>query len=127
LVPIGSESEGEGIKAQLIKLGWQPAPGRSTSCALVFSDQYIKATPSGNVVLDLFLVLPGIWGNALLFTTGPKSFNDKIREDILGLGYTWYNPRCFTNMKSKVDISFATERAALDFLNIGWIPPRKRS
>lgn len=126
LVPIQSKTEGEGIKAQIRKLGWKPTPDRYGDSEVVFSTQFLKNTQNGVVVLDLFLAPPGSWGNALLFTTGPKSFNDGIREQLLNNGYSWSNPRYFTHIRTDRMLSFDNERAALSFLNKSWISPRKR-
>lgn len=125
LIPIQSLSEGEGIKAQLRKLGWKLRPFRHASDE-VFSVQYIKKVGSGYLILDLFLAPPGTWGNALLFTTGPKEFNDKIRESIVSKGYSWSNPRYFTHIKTDNQLSFMSEEAALDFLDMKQIKPSNR-
>jgi len=127
LIPINSASEGEGIKANLKKLGWTLSHHRKNDNEIVFSTQFLKETKKGIIVLDLFLAPPGSWGNALLFTTGPKSFNSTIRSDILGLGYSWTtNPRFFTRILDNTQISFDNERSALFFINKKWIPPHKR-
>ena len=126
LVPIHSKAEGEGIKAQITKLGWKPTPGRIGDNDIVFSTQFLKNTDGGIVVLDLFLAPLGSWGNALLFTTGPKSFNDNIRSNMLSNGYSWSNPRYFTHIRSDKMLAFDNEKAALAFLNMPWISPRTR-
>lgn len=126
LIPTTSHSEGEGIRAQIKKLGWKPTPGRISGEQL-FSHQLFKLNNSGTLVLDLFLAPPGTWGNALLFTTGPKDFNDKIRSSIIKMGYSWSNPRYFTHIKTDNEISFPDERSALSFLDMKWISPSKRS
>ena len=126
LVSIQSKAEGEGIKAQITKLGWMPTPGRSGDSDAVFSTQFLKRTDKGMVVLDLFLAPLGSWGNALLFTTGPKSFNDNIRKNMLSNGYSWSNPRYFTHIRSDKELAFNNEKAALAFLNMPWISPGKR-
>src|ERR1035437_178582 len=123
LVPIESESEGNGIIARLYQLGWKYTPYRRTS-ENVFSHQFMKKMGDKYLVLDLFLALPGTWGNALLFTTGSKYFNDNIRENLDKAGYSWRNPRYFTHLKSDTMCSFATEKAALDFLGMPWVKPK---
>lgn len=125
LVPIESESEGEGIIVQLRKLGWKPRPLRRTG-EEIFSVQLMKRTSMGFIVLDLFLAPPGSWGNALLFTTGSKEFNDNIRENIIKKGYSWANPRYFTHIKTDNRISFNSEEAALAFLDMKWTKPSRR-
>jgi len=126
LVPVESKTEGEGIKAMLKKLGWKTTPGRAADDKEVFSTQYLKETPRGIIVLDLFLAPPGSWGNCLLFTTGPKNFNDDIRTELIENGYSWSNPRYFTHILSDRMISFNSESGALAFLNKSWITPHKR-
>lgn len=125
LIPIESVSEGEGIKAQLEKLGWKLRKSRFASKD-IFSVQYVKRMGNGNTVLDLFLALPGTWGNALLFTTGPKEFNDDLREEIVSKGYSWSNPSYFTRIKTDERLSFTNEKAALAFLDKKWIKPSQR-
>ena len=125
LVPIASESEGSALIARLYQLGWRYTPYRRTS-ENVFSHQFQKRVDRKVIVLDLFLSTPGTWGNALLFTTGSKNFNDQIREDIVKMGYSWANPRYFTHIKTGTQCSFATEEGALAFLGLPWVKPKNR-
>jgi len=126
LVPIKSQAEGEGIKVMLKKLGWKPTPNRAADNEVVFSTQFLKKTTNGIIVLDLFLAPQGSWGNCLLFTTGPKSFNDDIREKLIAGGYSWSNPRYYTHILSNKMLSFDSESGALAFLNKPWIAPHRR-
>ena len=125
LIQIHSEEEIRGITTLIEKLGWSPRSDRRIHDN-IFSCQFIKETAKGNIVLDLFLVSPGCWGNALLFATGPRSFNDKIRSNIVATGYTWTNPQYFTHIRTDKYMSFSKELSALKFLGKEWIPPRKR-
>jgi DNA polymerase/3'-5' exonuclease PolX len=125
LIPIRSQAEGEGHLATILKAGWKYTPGRQVN-GYIFSRQFIKKTSAGVVVMDVFLVPPGCWGNAMLFATGPKSFNDRIRKDVIERGYSWADPKYFTHMKSNKKVSFDDEVSAMDFLDIGWIPPKDR-
>lgn len=125
LVPIESESEAEGLIILLRKLGWKPRPFRESN-DMVFSRQFLKRTSMGYIVLDLFLAPPGTWGNALLFTTGSKEFNDGIRENLIKKGFSWANPRYFTHIKTDKRVSFMSEKAALAFLDMKWTKPSNR-
>jgi DNA polymerase/3'-5' exonuclease PolX len=125
LVPISTPEEGNGVIERVQSLGWKLRPGRIIN-EHMFSNQFVKKTSAGNVILDLFLVPPGCWGNAMLFSTGPKSFNDTIRKDLVAAGWSWAIPRYFTHIRSNKYVSFNEERAAMKFLGINWISPRKR-
>ncbi len=125
LVPIQSDSEGSGLIARLLQLGWRYTPYRHTN-ENVFSHQFMKKIGNKIIIMDLFLSLPGTWGNALLFTTGSKYFNDNIRSTLTDMGYVWSNPRYFTHIKSDTKCSFDTEKAALDFIGLPWVKPKNR-
>jgi len=125
LIPIANTEEADGILYLIKKLGWLSRPDRRLT-PNIFSKQFIKRTLYGTIVLDIFLVPPGSWGNALLFATGPKSFNDKIRSNIVSIGYSWADPRHFTSIRTDAKISFSTETSAFRFLDSKWIPPRRR-
>src|ERR1035437_251732 len=116
VVLVSSDSEKEGIKARLLQLGWQQRPHRRSDDEAVFSAQYIKTVGDEVIVVDVFFTTPDILGNALLFATGSKEFNERIRENIVKMGYSWANPRYFTHIKTSRQISFATEQGALSFL-----------
>lgn len=125
LIPTSGAEENIGIDRLLRKMGWRLRPGRNFHPD-IFSRQYIKVLGGKTVVMDVFLAPPGIWGNALLFTTGPKSFNDMIRAKLIKMGYSWSNPRYFTHIETNQPMSFMTERSALAFLDLKWIKPRNR-
>lgn len=125
LVPVKTSAQAEGLIAQILSNGWKYMPTRKITSE-TFSHQFVKSTGAGNLILDLFLVPPGCMGNAMLFTTGPKSFNDKIRKGIIETGYSWANPKYFTHIKSNKELSFDNEKAAMKFLGIHWISPSRR-
>jgi DNA polymerase/3'-5' exonuclease PolX len=125
VVPIYSDSEIDGINANMYKLGWKLNPLRRVTDT-TFSHQYIKQINGGIVVLDLFLTNRGSLGNAILFATGPRSFNDKIRAYLDTIGFTWRYPRYFTENQSQKQISFSSEMSTLLFLGIKWIKPKNR-
>lgn len=124
VTPVNSDAEAKGLEARMLQIGWRPRL-RSPSPE-VFSKQYTKQINNKIIVLDLFMVPPGCWGNAMLFTTGPKSFNDKIRKNAINVGYSWANPRYFTHITSNVQISFNSEEGALKFMDLPWIKPKNR-
>ena len=125
LIPVSTAAEADGIESFMLRLGWSKRPGRSEG-GLTFSRQFLMETTNGVIVLDLFLAPPGCWGNALLFATGPRSFNDIIRSSIIDMGYSWSNPKYFTHIKTSKELSFNEELSALHFLGKPWIPPGKR-
>lgn len=125
VVPISTEMEGWGIEARLKQLGWRLRP-RGEGHEEIFSRQFLKQVGKKYLVMDLFLVPPGCWGNAMMFTTGPRSHNDRVRADILKLGYSWANPRYFTHIKSNKPISFSNEKAAFKFLGMPYVKPKNR-
>ena len=123
LIPVANEIESKGIQENIKKLGWKL---RERIEGDPFSIQYTKETLGGTLVLDLFLATPGTWGNALLFTTGPKEFNDVLRNHMIDIGYSWHNPKYFKHTVKQTQISFSNEKAALTFLDIKYIQPNKR-
>ena len=125
LVRINSDEEISGLVTLMEKIGWSTRSGRRLHENL-FSRQFVKETNRGTIVLDLFLVHPGCWGNALLFTTGPRSFNDKIRSNIVTTGYTWTDPQYFTHIRSDKRLSFNEELSVFKFLGTNWISPKER-
>ncbi len=125
LIPVQSESEILGIEANLLGLGWKLRPFRNTGRE-VFSRQFIRKFGDKYLILDIFLAPAGSWGNALLFTTGSKGFNDDIREHLINNGYSWINPRYFTHIKTNQKLSFDSEKSALRFLGIKWVSPKNR-
>lgn len=124
LVPVSSLEEAEGIKARLDQLGWKKRTQFFHDN--LFGHLLFKRIGKKFISLDVFFVLPGRMGNALLFATGSRSFNDKIRENIISLGYSWAHPPYFEHIKSSTKICFSGEKAALDFLGIKWTKPKDR-
>lgn len=125
VVPVESDSQKEGICLRLRQLGWKPTPFRINNEEL-FSRQFIKRIAGKYVVLDMFLAPPGTLGNALLFATGSTEFNNRIRASLATKGFTWHNPRYFTNIETGQQVSFISERVTMDFLGIKWINPKNR-
>jgi DNA polymerase/3'-5' exonuclease PolX len=124
VVPVQSAEEAAGYKARLTQLDW-------TQRANFFNEEpfgYLVSKKIGSrvICLDLFCVLPGCMGNALLFTTGSREFNDNIRSHIYTLGYSWSHPPYFEHIATCQKICFSSERAALKFLGLPWVKPRNR-
>jgi DNA polymerase/3'-5' exonuclease PolX len=124
LIPVSSIEEKDGIKARLAQLGWQKRADFFS--ASTFGHLLFKKVGDKVICLDVFFVLPGCMGNALLFTTGSQNFNDKIRADILSLGYSWANPPYFERIIDSSNICFSDEKAALCFLGMHWVAPKDR-
>jgi len=104
LISVASQEEAEGIKHRLNQLGWKK---RNTFFREnLFGHLVFKQMGNKSVALDIFFVTPGCMGNALLFTTGPTSFNDKIRHDILSMGYSWSVPPHFVEIKTSTPLCF---------------------
>lgn len=126
VIPIDSERQANGILASLKKIGWTPLR-ETNEFSHFFGSQFYKKILDKVLILDVFFSYPGHMGNTLLFTTGPKSFNDKIRYNIGSLGYSWSNPRFFRNIETEEEVVFDSEKAALNFINLKWIKPSKRN
>jgi DNA polymerase/3'-5' exonuclease PolX len=126
LVPINKISEIDAIKKKLIDAGWQYLAYRQADENLL-GYQFIKKINLKTIVLDMFFSTPETWGNCLLFTTGSKKFNDKIRESLKERGMSWENPRYFKHTESGQKYSFYTEKEALDFLGIKYVEPKNRT
>jgi DNA polymerase/3'-5' exonuclease PolX len=126
VIPIKSEFQKNGLIVRMEQLGWRNLNKKGEGFANMWTEQFIKKIGGEYVVLDLFLVDPGSMGNALVFTTGPKSFNDKIRGQVLSSGYSWANPKYFKHLETDEKITFDTEKAVFNFLGLRWINPKNR-
>jgi DNA polymerase/3'-5' exonuclease PolX len=125
VVPVKSDWQANGILTRFEQLGWT-CTYRSSETSSIFTNQFRKKILDKYLILDIFLSYPGHMGNTLLFTTGPKEFNDDIRYNIKGIGYSWTNPRYFKNLETDEKISFDCEKTAMNFLGLKWIKPSKR-
>jgi DNA polymerase/3'-5' exonuclease PolX len=125
VVPVKSDWQANGILARLKQLGWRQT-NKTDEKSSIFTNQFTKKILDKVLILDVFLSYPGHMGNTLLFTTGPKSFNDNIRYNIKGIGHSWSNPRYFKNLETDEKIAFDSEKAAMNFLGISWIRPSRR-
>lgn len=124
LIPTASIEEAMGIRARLIQLGWRKRDQFFHDS--MFGHLFFKKMGNKLVCLDVFFVPPGCMGNALLFATGSRKFNDDIRASILSLGYSWCTPPYFEHIETSTKLCFSTEKAALDFLGMKWIKPKNR-
>lgn len=126
IIPVKSEMQKKGLMVRMQQLKWKNLNKRSEGFAIMWAEQFIKKIGSKYVVLDMFLVDPGSMGNALVFTTGPKSFNDKIRSEVLESGYSWANPKYFKHLETNECIAFDTEKGVFNFLGLKWVKPKNR-
>lgn len=124
LVPVASQEQAEGLKDRLKQLGWKK---RTTFFNdLTFGNLLSKKIGDRLLCLDVFFVYPGCMGNALLFTTGSQQFNDEIRANIIGMGYSWAHPPYFERIIDSTNVCFDSERAAFDFLKMPYVAPKDR-
>lgn len=75
--------------------------------------------------IDLLYASPEEYPFSLLYFTGSKSFNQKMRYMILADGYS-LNEQCLTNtrMKCKVtNFEFRNEEDIFDYLGLSYVPP----
>ncbi len=124
VVPVESEEQAEGFKVRLTQLGWEVRENFFHDC--LFGYLVHKKIGNKEIALDLFFAPPGCMGNALLFATGSRSFNDEIRSNILKLGFSWSHPPYFEHIATSRNICFDTEKAALKFLGMPWVKPSNR-
>jgi DNA polymerase/3'-5' exonuclease PolX len=123
LIPVKSDEQADGVRANILKLGWELIRGAHE---FAFSDQYHMMVGDKVLVLDVFLVPPGSMGNAILFTTGSKGFNDNIRIKLISKGLSWRDPRYFTYIRDEKLISFDSEKEAMLFLDMKYVKPKNR-
>lgn len=124
LIPVSSPEEIEGIKDRLKQLDWKKRT--SFFNELTFGHLLYKKVGEKILCLDIFFVYPGCMGNALLFATGSKEFNDEIRANIVSMGYSWARPPYFERIIDSTNVCFDSEKAALDFLGMKWVSPKNR-
>lgn len=126
IVPVKSEMQKKGLLIRMKQLGWFDLNRGRDKSEIMWAEQFVKKIGNHRVVLDLFLIDPGSMGNALVFTTGPASFNDKIRKQIVKHGYSWYDPRYFIDLQDNSKIVFDTEIGVFNFLGLRWLKPKHR-
>ncbi len=124
LIPVSSQEQEEGIRDRLKQLGWKKRTSFFNNST--FGHLLSKKIGDKVLCLDAFFVYPGCMGNALLFTTGSKEFNDEIRANIVGKGYSWANPPYFERIIDSTNVCFNSERAAFDFIDMKWVDPKNR-
>ncbi|MEM1353698.1 MAG: DNA polymerase/3'-5' exonuclease PolX [Planctomycetota bacterium] len=87
----------------------------------------IRATDEFHrIQVDLRVIEPKHWGAALMYFTGSKEHNVKLRERALSMGYT-LNEYALANKDDKTQhVETQTEEAIYRRLKLGWIPPELR-
>ena len=79
-----------------------------------------------NIQVDLRVVEPRNWGAALMYFTGSKEHNVKLRERAQSMGYT-LNEYALADKDDKTkQIETKTEQAIYKKLGLAWIPPELR-
>ena len=75
--------------------------------------------------IDLLYVSPAEYPFSLLYFTGSKSFNQKMRYMILADGYSLNESHLMnTKLEKQVtDYNFQTEQDIFDYLGLSWVPP----
>jgi len=81
---------------------------------------------TGAIQIDLRVVEPKYYGAALMYFTGSKEHNVKLRERALSMGYT-LNEYALADKEDKAKhIETETEEAIYKALNLAWIAPELR-
>ena len=124
LIPVRSPEEAEGMRERLKQLGWKKRTTFFNDST--FGHLLYKKIGDKLLCLDVFFVYPGCMGNALLFTTGSKEFNDTLRANVISMGYSWAHPPHFERIIDSTNLCFDSEKAAFDFLNMEYIVPKHR-
>jgi DNA polymerase/3'-5' exonuclease PolX len=126
IIPVKSKFQKNKILDKICEIGWISMDYEEHQHPNMWAKQFMKKIGRNYMVLDVFLVDSGLMGNALVFTTGPKEFNDKIRAGVSESGYSWENPKYFLNLKNNNTISFDIEKDVFNFLKLEWIEPKDR-
>ncbi len=79
----------------------------------------------GDVQVDILVMNPEAFGNALQHFTGSKFHNIALREHSLKKGWSM-NEHGIKNVKSGKTISIKTEKELYEFLDLKYIPPELR-
>lgn len=79
-----------------------------------------------NIQVDLRVVDPRHWGAALMYFTGSKEHNVKVRERAQSMGYT-LNEYALADKDDKTkQVETETEEAIYHKLGLAWVPPELR-
>ena len=75
--------------------------------------------------IDIMLTPKDEYPFALLYFTGSKQFNVKMRSHALSKGYS-LNEQGITKKKQKISQQFTSEKDIFDFLDYPYVPPQER-
>lgn len=92
---------------------------------LARGDTKTSVLTQAGLQIDLRVVAPGEHGAAILYFTGSKSHNIKLRQRALGRGLT-LNEYGLSNLESGAIVAAATEQEIYAALDLAWIPPPMR-
>ncbi len=81
---------------------------------------------TGAIQIDLRVVEPKHYGAALMYFTGSKEHNVKLRERALSMGYTLNEYALADKNDKSRHIATETEEAIYKVLELAWIPPELR-
>ncbi|HWN68251.1 MAG TPA: DNA polymerase/3'-5' exonuclease PolX [Haliangium sp.] len=92
---------------------------------LARGDTKTSVLTQAGLQIDLRVVAPAEHGAAMLYFTGSKSHNIKLRQRALARGLT-LNEYGLSNVESGATVAAATEQEIYAALDLAWIPPPMR-
>jgi DNA polymerase (family 10) len=92
---------------------------------LARGDTKTSVLTQAGLQIDLRVVAPAEHGAAILYFTGSKSHNIKLRQRALARGLT-LNEYGLSNVESGATVAAATEEEIYAALDLAWIPPPMR-
>ena len=78
-----------------------------------------------NIQVDLRMIEPDQYGAALMYFTGSKEHNVRLRERAIKQGYS-LNEYALTQSDSETIVASKTEEEIYEKLDLAWIPPEMR-
>lgn len=108
----------------LVVVGWTPSPGDATKDVVFIDGGDKKQTWSvSGVQVDLYLTTPEHFGAALLYATGPKIFNVRMRRRAKILGWKLNRDGLWDGDEL---LEGASEKDIFQRLNMDYIRPENR-
>jgi DNA polymerase (family X) len=116
----------------LLVAGSDPAPIMKAFTGLALAERVLASgdtkssiVTSGGLQVDLRVVTPEVWGAALIYFTGSKSHNIRIREIAVRKGFKLSEWGLFRAKSGKLLVA-ETEEEVYERLGLAWIPPPLR-
>lgn len=120
----------EDLDLRMANAGWRMHTYGARSSTNVIRRQYYRRYKLLNIkkyiIVDIMPANLDNLGNVLLFATGSRQHNDKIRKHLSSIGWTWKNPRFFVNLVTNEQVSFKTELEVYNYLGKSYLEPEER-